>query len=221
MADFNEESNKPSPVKVMGRILNFIFTTNSAIWFEKDITKEVVEYQAKIPVEVDITSTNKTIEWLRSLNQPWMVNPREIAAALDNNHCWVSVHINGKIIGCIKIGFRNVYIGDYNKVIEFPKRMGFIYEIYVLPEQRGNGVAKYLTAQAIKFLKSKGYTKVGNHVPPWNKASIRVCEKIGFKQVCYIRYFRIFGVSIRIVSKNKKFSILKGGKIQREEIPYE
>ena len=54
--------------------------------------------------------------------------------------------------------------------------MGFLYDIYILPEQRGNGVAKYLVQQSIKFLKSKGFTKVGNHVPPWNKPSIRVNE---------------------------------------------
>ena len=208
-------------VPMMRRILNFIFTTNSAIWFEKDLTEELADYQAKLPVEIDITSTSQTIEWLKSQNQSWVVHPKEIAAALEYNHCWPSVRTNGKIIGSIKIGFGNVYIADYNRVIEFPERMAFFYDIFILQEYRRKDVAKHFTTQALKFLKAQGYTKVGLHAPPWNKASISVCEKMGFKKVSYIRYFRIFGVSIRIVKPTKESSTFKEGRISRRDIPYE
>lgn len=208
-------------VPVMRRILSFIFTTNSAIWFEKDLTEELKDYHAKIPVEIDMNSTSQTIEWLKSQNQSWVVHPKEITAALEYNHCWPSVRTNGKIIGCTKIGFGNVYIVDYNRVVEFPERMAFFYDIFVLPEQRRKGVANHLVIQAIRFLKEQGYTKVGVHVPPWNKAWISNCEKMGFKKVIYIRYFRIFGVSIQIASPTKELSIFKGGKILREDIPYD
>lgn len=220
-ADFNEEFNELSPVQVMGRILRFIFTTNSAIWFEKDLTEEMADYQAKLPFEIDITSISQTIEWLKSQKQSWVVRPQEIATALEYNHCWPSVRTNGKIIGCIKIGFRNVYIVDYNRVIEFPDKMAFIYDTYVLQEQRGKGVAEYLITQAIKFLKAQGYTKVRCHIPPWNKASISAYEKIGFKKVSYIRYFRIFGVSIRIVNPPRKIQMFKGNRILQEDMPDE
>lgn len=208
-------------VQVMRRILRFIFTTNRAIWFEKDLTDELKDYQAKLPVEIDMNSISHTIEWLKRQNQSWVVHPKEISAALEYNHCWPFVHINGKIIGCIKIGFGKVYIVDYNRLIEFPERMAFIYDTYVLQGQREKGVAKYLITQAIKFLKAQGYTKVGCHIPPWNKASISAYEKIGFKKVSYIRYFRIFGVPIQIANPAKEFSIFKGGKILQEDIPYE
>jgi len=207
-------------VPVMRRILSFIFTTNSAIWFEKDLTEELVDYKAKIPVKIDMNSTSRTIEWLKNLKLSWVVHPKEIAAALEYNHFWPSVCTNGKIIGCTKVGFGKVYIVDYNRVIEFPERMAFIYDIFILKDYRGKDVAKNITIQAIKFLKEHGYTKVGLHVPPWNKAPISICEKIGFKKVIYIRYFRIFGVSIKIASPTKGLSIFKGGKIMREEIPY-
>lgn len=219
MADFNEEINERSPVRLMGRILRFIFTTNSAIWFEKDLTEPLSDYQAKLPVEIDITSTRQTIEWLKSQNQRWIVHPQEISTALKYNHCWPSVCTNGKIIGCIKIGFGNVYIADHNSVIELPEKIAIIYDTYVLQEQRGKGVAKYLITQAAKFLKAKGYTKVKCHIPPWNKASIRAYEKIGFKKVSYIRYFRIFGIPIRRVNPLKKKHKSKDNKIVREAIP--
>ena len=221
MTDFNEEFKERSPFRVIKKILRFTFTTNSAIWFEKDLTEELADYQAKIPVEFDITSISQTIEWLKSQEQSWLVHPKEIATAFEYNHFWPSVRTNEQIIGCMKIGFGNVYIADYDKVIEFPERMAFIYDIYILQEQRGKGVATYLKSQALKFLKAQGFNKVGSHVPPWNKAMISINEKMGYKKVSYIRYFRIFGISIRIISHNKEFSIFKGGKILQEDIPYE
>ena len=187
----------------MRRILSFIFTTNRAIWFEKDLTKELKEHQAKIPVEIDITSTRQTIEWLKSQKQSWLVHPKEIAAALEYNHCWPSIRINGQIIRCMKIGFGNVYIADYDKVIKFPEKMAFIYDTYILQEYRRKGVAKYLITHAIKFRKAHKYTKVRCHIPPWNKASISAYEKIGFRKISYIRYVKIFGIPIRKVKPVK------------------
>lgn len=207
--------------RLTGKILRFIFTTNSAIWLVKDLTEELTDYQAKIPVEIDMNPIGQTIEWLKSQNQSWVTNPQEIATALEYNHCWPSVRTNGKIIGCIKIGFRNPYIVDYNRVIELPERMAFIYDSYVIQGQRGKGVAKYLLTQAFKFLKAQGYTRVGGYVASWNKASIRACEKIGYKKASYIRYFRIFGVSIRIAKPTKESSMFKEGRMLKGDITYD
>jgi ribosomal protein S18 acetylase RimI-like enzyme len=190
--------------QIMKNMLSLIFITNNAIWFEKDLTEDSVDFQPKIPVELEINSINQTIMWLKSQKQSWLVNQKEIATACKYNHCWPSVRSNRKIIGCIKIGFDNVFIVDYKQVIRFPDKMAFIYDTFVLEEQRGKGVGKYLILQAIKFLKSQGYTKVRCHIPPWNKISIGVYEKMGFKKIGYIRFFRILGVPIRKVNTVEK-----------------
>lgn len=212
MVNFNIDSKKS--------FLSSIFTTNSAIWFEKDLSEKIEDFQAKIPVEIDTGSTNQTIEWLKKLNLSWVVYPKEITTALKYKHCWPSVSNNTKTIGCIKIGFGCIYIADYDKVIKFPDKMAFIYDTYVSNEYRGKNVARYLISQSIKYLKSQGYTKLGCHIPPWNKASINAFEKNGFKKVNYIRYLRIFGIPIRIVKSPDKYSIFNGGKITNEELPY-
>ena len=206
--------------RLIGKFLRFIFTTNGAIWFEKDLTEKLVECQPKIPVEIDMNSTSKTIEWLKSRNEGWVTNPNEIVAALKYNHCWPSVRINGKIVGCIKIGFRNPYITDYNRVIQLPERMAFIYDSYVIPEQRGKGIVTYVVIEVLKFLKVQGYTRVGLHVPSWNKDSLRVCEKMEFNKVIYIKCFRIFGHPILIGKPTMESSTFKEGKILREDIIY-
>ena len=43
----------------MKNILSFIFTTNSAIWFEKVLSEDLADYKPKIHVEIDFSSTNK------------------------------------------------------------------------------------------------------------------------------------------------------------------
>ena len=212
---------KKPPIQALSRILKFIFTTNNAIWFEKDLNEELKDFQLRSPIEINLNSTNKTIEWLKNQNQSWVVHPKEIATALKYHHYWPYVCINGKIIGCIKIGFGNVFIVDYNKLIKFPEKIAFIYDTYLLEEYRGKGMAKYLITQSIKFLKLKGFTKVSCHIPPWNKASIRVYEKIGFRKISYIRYLRIFGVSIRIARVFKDNINIARGKILREDMIHE
>ena len=192
--------------QVMKKILSPIILTNSAIWFEKDLTEELTDYQLNFPVEVETTTIDKTINWLKNQKESWLVSQKEITTAYKYNHCWPFVSINGKIAGCIKIGFDSVFILDYKQVIKFPKKMAFIYDTFVLEEQRGKGIGKYLINQAINFLKSQGYTKVRCHIPPWNKISISVYEKMGFKKISYIRFFRVFRVPIKKVTPAEKIS---------------
>jgi ribosomal protein S18 acetylase RimI-like enzyme len=204
----------------MKRSLSSILGTNSAFWFEKDLNN-IVDYKPKIPVKIDMNSTDKTIEWLIKQSQSWVVHPKEIDAALKYNHCWPNISYKDKIIGCIKIGLENIFIVDYNKLVKFPNDTAFIYDTYVIDEMRGKGLAKYLISEAAKFVKTKGYAKVGCHIPPWNKASINAYEEIGFRKISYIRNINLLGVSIRIGKSPSNFSMLTKGRLLKEYIPYE
>ncbi len=194
--------------QILKKILSPIILTNSAIWFEKDLTEDLVDYQLDFSVEFETASIDKTIKWLKNQKESWLVNQKEIAVAYKYNHCWPVVSFNEKIIGCIKIGFDNVFIADYKQVIKFPEKMAFIYDTFVLEEQRGKGIGKYLISQAIKYLKSKDFKKVRCHIPTWNKISINAYEKMGFKKISYIRFFRIFGIPIKNVKSIKNFTYL-------------
>ena len=52
---------KKPPIQALSRILKFIFTTNNAIWFEKDLNEELKDFQLRSPIEINLNSTNKTI----------------------------------------------------------------------------------------------------------------------------------------------------------------
>ena len=60
------------------------------------------------------------------------------------------------------------------------KIYGFIYELFVLKEFRGNGISKRLMETAIKHLKQDGYSEVRLNGYAGNKA-VELYEKLGFK----------------------------------------
>ncbi|ARP42716.1 putative N-acetyltransferase YdgE [Geobacillus thermodenitrificans] len=57
---------------------------------------------------------------------------------------------------------------------------GFIYELFVLEEFRGNGISKRLLEAGIEHLKREGYSEVRLSVYAGNQA-MKLYEKLGFK----------------------------------------
>ncbi|MES9685222.1 GNAT family N-acetyltransferase [Bacillus sp. AFS001701] len=60
------------------------------------------------------------------------------------------------------------------------KKYGFIYELFVLDEYRGNGISKRLIESGIEHLKQDGYSEVRLSVYAGNQA-IKLYEIMGFK----------------------------------------
>lgn len=181
--------------RLIKKIIHFVFITNSAIWFERDLL-DIAELEAKIPVEINMACGSETIEWLKNREETWLFNPREIEVGLKNNHYFPTVRYKGNIIGCAKVGMSRVYIADFERIINFPADMIFIYDTFVLPEYRGRGIAPYLISEIMKFAAAKGFRRIRCHIPDWNKASINAYTKIGFKKIKNIRCMRIMGSSI-------------------------
>lgn len=59
---------------------------------------------------------------------------------------------------------------------------GFIYEIYVLPDKRGRGIAEMLCHEAFELLKADGCSKVQLNVFMGNRAQ-ELYRKLGFVNV--------------------------------------
>jgi ribosomal protein S18 acetylase RimI-like enzyme len=60
------------------------------------------------------------------------------------------------------------------------KKYGFIYELFVLEEFRGNGISKRLMESGMEHFKQDGYSEVRLSVYAGNQA-IKLYEKMGFK----------------------------------------
>lgn len=181
---------------IIKRAIKKSFATNSALWFERDLSQPIEDFKAKIPVEIALFANDETLKWLRHEDRTWMMESQEIKLGLEQRHYFPNVKYKEEIIGCIKVGFNEVYIADYKKTVCFPENMAFHTDIYIIPGYRGLGIASYLLTEVMKLLKEKGFMKIRCHIPTWNTASINTHIRVGFKKIGYIRCFRVLGINI-------------------------
>ena len=180
------------------------FESNSAIWFERDLSQPIKKFEAKIPLTFVSDSPQRGLAWFRSFELSYLVHPKEIQTGIEEKHYFFYVHKNdGEIVGGRWVGYGKVYIGDFEGVVNFPEGIAFNYNVYVPPAMRGLGIASYLISCSILFLKHKGYKKVMCHIPKWNKASIKAVTRCGFKEIKYVRFFRLFSFKFTVPSLNK------------------
>ncbi|PEC47685.1 hypothetical protein COJ46_04510 [Bacillus sp. AFS077874] len=83
----------------------------------------------------------------------------------------------GKVRGVFVMGW--ILIGTSKDQLT-EKKYGFIYELFVLEQFRGNGISKPLIDSGIEHLKQDGYSEVRLSVYAGNQA-IKLYEKTGFK----------------------------------------
>lgn len=183
-------------LKVFRKLCIAIFETNSATWYVRPLSSNDIHIEPKIPLTLHLASFNETLNWIRRQDASWMVNDAEIEVAKKMGHHWANIKHNGTIIGYVKLGFDNIFIADYKKIITFPPYVACIYDTFVLSEFRHRKVASYLINEACNFLKGNGFAKVLCHIPDWNTASIKAYTSVGFKKIRMIRWLKILGLKI-------------------------
>ena len=102
-----------------------------------------------------------TIEKIKSLVEPLLKKGSYYLIAIEE----------GKLMGWILIGTSRDQFTD--------KMNGFIYELFVLEEFRGKGVAKQLMRTAVDEVRQNGYSEVRLSAYAGNQA-IKLYEKMGF-----------------------------------------
>ncbi|MEH7336787.1 GNAT family N-acetyltransferase [Neobacillus drentensis] len=94
-----------------------------------------------------------------------------VEALLEKGSYYLIATENDKLMGWILIGASKD---------QFTDRMnGFIYELFVREEFRGNGISKQLMRTAIDHLRQDGYSEVRLSAFAGNQA-IKLYEKMGF-----------------------------------------
>lgn len=113
--------------------------------------------------EGTLGETQPTNEQVKQLNESLLKKGNYYLIATENN----------ELIGWILVGGREDQFSG--------KKIGFIYELYVVEEHRGKGIAKQLIQTAIEQLKKEGYPEIRLTVFAGNPA-IQIYESIGFKK---------------------------------------
>lgn len=75
-----------------------------------------------------------------------------------------------------------VIFGPSGQSIFTEERTGFIYDLYVMPNYRGRGVAQKLIADCYKLTEEMGFKTIALNVFSKNKPARKLYEKLGFKE---------------------------------------
>ncbi len=184
-------------------IIKNLFCYKKVGWYEKNLLDLPSQFKPKIEVKIDFTSTNEIIDWIKEKKIPGTDDPFELEYAQVNKHYFPVARYNDKIIGFEKIGFKKIFILDFEGFIHLPDRSAMIYDTFILPEYRNLGIASFLTRESIIYLRNKGFEKIYCHILPTNESSIRSFLKVGFKKIRNIYFLKILGMKFIIPAITK------------------
>jgi len=198
--------------KVLAQFKNKTFQTNDAFWYCNNLSTGTGLASAE---DRDITVTDGCIEleramqWIReqSVQMPWIYVPEETEYATRYHHCYPLLIWEGEISGYIKIALKKAFIQDYEDEISLEDDEAFICDTFILPALRGRHLGRSLLSEALRQLTEIRF--VFCHIPGWNRASTRLYQHLGFKQIGHIRYIRL--LKLRFFTHNPN-EIKKAGK---------
>lgn len=75
-----------------------------------------------------------------------------------------------------------VIFGPSGRSVFTQEQTGFIYDLYVMPNYRGRGIAQRLIANCYKLTKEMGFKTIALNVFARNKPARKLYEKLGFKE---------------------------------------
>ena len=129
--------------------------------------------------------------WTATLQTVWDDLPEDEKARLDRaawgkdfrrkltpyveggrTEAWVAEDETGALLGYVLLGESGWLT---------PEPHGFVFDVWVAPEHRGEGVGKYLVDWAAQWARSKGYRKIKLEVADPNGRARHVYEKLGFR----------------------------------------
>lgn len=130
---------------------------------------------------------------------PWIYFPNEIKSSTQFEHWYPVLYDGESLIAWIKLARNNVFIHDFDTSVELPANTAFIYDTFVDPKYRRQGLGNLLIEYTKRFLAAEGYTALACHIEDWNKPSIKAFMKADFKPVGKIRYLRFTFFSFLLI----------------------
>lgn len=186
--------------KSIKKMSYLLYHTNNAYWFRKDLRGGIENFDCDRDIYVDFDNPEETIEYIKNYGYYY---PMEIMIGLKEGHLYTSLKYKDKIIGYNKTGYSKVYIEDFKKVYQFPDGIAYTYDIFIDPYYRNRGYGLFLLTEVCKHLRHKGFKSIWAHIPPWNKASEAMHQKLGFEKQKMISYFWIAGISFITINPVK------------------
>jgi RimJ/RimL family protein N-acetyltransferase len=114
--------------------------------------------------------------------------------ALEYEHDLFLAEYDGQVVGWAWLGYRHVYLAPLGRGLELGDGVGYLYDAYVRPPQRGRGVGAALVAARVAHAESLGLVRLVSHVMIGNTASRRALERAGFEfagRTAFLRFLAL------------------------------
>ena len=189
--------------RAVRNIFHHIFHTNDALWVRLDTLKLIQPDPMHNKIEAIFDTPQETIQYIRNRGYYY---PKEIMVGLRNAHIYSRLIVDRKIVGYNKLAFNQVYIYDFDRILRLPKGIVFTYDTMIDPQLRNCGLGAFLLTEAIKEAMRRGARQVWGHIPPWNKASLRMHRRLGFQVVKHIWFYSCLGIRLYSYQPEKLFN---------------
>lgn len=176
----------------VARAARIMFYTNNAYWFRMSLEEEVRQICVADDFRASFGDPEETIRYIKDFGYFY---PMELDIGLSEGHLFANVKHEDEIVGYNKTGYGKVYIQDFKKAFLFPERVAFTYDTFIDRKYRNRNLGAFLLNEVCKKLRELGYKSLWAHIPPWNHASISMHQKLGFRRLQLISYYRVAGVS--------------------------
>jgi ribosomal protein S18 acetylase RimI-like enzyme len=182
------------PRRVARRLLYTLYSANAATWYERKITAGMGGYSPPDRgIAVDDGDFEELLAWLQAGDKDYMYVEEEVSCAREHRHAFLSARQDGRILGYVKVAFEWAYVLDFKRRIRLPEGTAFMCDAYVVPEQRGRGIAPLLFRCAMSVAAERGCRALRCHVADWNQPSQRAVGKLGFVPIGVGHCRRILG----------------------------
>lgn len=91
-----------------------------------------------------------------------------------------AVRHEGALVAAGWIGGGRVRIDYFDADVDFPAGVAYYHDMYALPSWRSRGIGTVLVSHQLAALAAAGFDRIHGASVPENRASIRVCLKLGY-----------------------------------------
>jgi ribosomal protein S18 acetylase RimI-like enzyme len=107
----------------------------------------------------------------------------QFRVALEHEHELVLARRDGQTLGWAWLGYERVYLPPLGREIRLAPGVGYLYDAYVRPGERGRGIGRGLVGARCALADRRGLERLLSHVLVGNQPSVRALETHGFDVV--------------------------------------
>lgn len=169
--------------------------TNKATWYRLDLNEFVTVSPGTGALSDGFMDLNEAQDFFRKHHDsfPWMFLEEEMEAARDAGHVFPCLREGDEVIGYVKLGIKKAFVLDFERILHIPPTAAFIYDSFIMPSHRGNGLGSLIIERTAEFAQKNGFCELWCHIPAVNVPSKRMVERVGFKAAGEVRFVKLFG----------------------------